>query len=128
MEKKEDIKTVNIEAKGESEKKIDENTSLECRRKDKTEIENDETDNVIIETITETNDTKNGSDEANDEDAELLNEKGVLEEDKTEDDKESNKKEDIRHVRRSVRQRTQRFEIKPEEIGECDDKNDQDYK
>ena len=128
MEKKEDIKTVNIEAKGESEKKFDENTSLECRRKDKTEIENDETDNVIIETITETNDTKNGTDEANDEDAELLNEKGVLEEDKTEDDKESNKKEDIRHVRRSVRKRTQRFEITPEEIGECDDKNDQDYK
>ena len=108
MGKKEDIKTVNIEAKGESEKKFDENTSLECRRKDETEIENDETDNVIIETNTGNDDTKNGTDEANDEDAELLNEQDVLEEDKTKNDKELNKKEDIRHVRRSVRKRTQR--------------------
>ena len=67
-------------------------------------------------------------DEANDDDAELLNEQDVLEEDETKNDKELNKKEDIRHVRKSVRKRTQQFEITPEEIGECDDKNDRDYK
>ena len=57
-----------------------------------------------------------------------MNEQDISEQDKTKDDGESNKKEDIRYVRRSVRKRTQRFEITPEEIGECEDKNDQDYK
>ena len=58
----------------------------------------------------------------------LLNEKDESGEDKVRSDKELNQKKDIKHVRRSVRKRTQRFEIKPDEIGECDDKNDQDYK
>ena len=78
--------------------------------------------------IQKNDDTKDGTDETNNEYAELLNEQDGSKEDKTKDDKELNKKEDIRHVRRSIRKRTQRFEIKPEEIGECNDKNDQDYK
>ena len=38
------------------------------------------------------------------------------------------KKEESRHVRRSERIHKQRYDIQPEEIGDCDDKTDQDYK
>ena len=36
--------------------------------------------------------------------------------------------ENTQNVRRSSREHMQRLEIHPEEIGECDDKNDKDYK
>ena len=35
---------------------------------------------------------------------------------------------DIPNVRRSTRPRKQRMDINQEEIGDCDDKNDPDYK
>ena len=59
---------------------------------------------------------------------ELLNEKDKSEENEVKNDVKSYQNEDTKHVRRSVRKCTQRFEIKPDEIGECDDRNDQDYK
>ena len=43
-------------------------------------------------------------------------------------DVRSNQDENVQNVRRSGRKHTQRFKIKPDEIGECDDKNDKDYK
>ena len=36
--------------------------------------------------------------------------------------------ENIQSVRRSERKHTQRIKINPDEIGECDDENDKDYK
>ena len=38
------------------------------------------------------------------------------------------KDESIIEVRRSHRKRNQRINIQPDEIGDCDDENDQDYK
>ena len=43
-------------------------------------------------------------------------------------DKENPKLEESRHVRRSEWVRKQRYDIQPEEIGDDDDKTDQDYK
>ena len=39
-----------------------------------------------------------------------------------------NQDENVQNVRRSERKHTQRFKINPDEIGECDDENDEDYK
>ena len=51
------------------------------------------------------------------------------ENDKSKDDKVRNDvKSNTQSIRRSDRKHTQRFEINPDEIGECDDRNDQDYK
>ena len=76
---------------------------------------------------TETNTDNNGTKDGKDEDVEPPNELNDPEEEKPKDDKETNDMEESKNVRRSERIRKQRYDIKPEEIGECDDKNDQDY-
>ena len=44
-------------------------------------------------------------------------------------DENSETKDELRQdVRRSKRKRNQRFDIRPDEIGDCDDENDEDYK
>ena len=133
--------TMNDESKDES----DESEDVNDEAKDETDEPNDESDeskkinidseNEIIEPKDETDETKNEddetkdeTDESKDEDVELPDENDKSKEDKVGNDVKSNQNRDTQHVRRSDRKRTQRFEIKPDEIGECDDRNDQDYK
>ena len=95
---------------------------------DESEDVNDEPKDETNETKIEDDETKDETDELKDEDVELLDEIDKSEEDKVRNDVKSNQNRDTKHVRRSDRKRTQRFEIKPDEIGECDDRHDQDYK
>ena len=49
-------------------------------------------------------------------------------EDKNKVAEEAPTTETIRHVRRSERVRKQRYDIQPDEIGDNDDRTDQDYR
>ena len=95
---------------------------------DKAETENDKTDDVSCVPTSENDDTKEEIDETNNDVEELPSRQGESREDKTIDDKEYPSGEENRHVRRSERIHKQRYDIQPEEIGDCDDKTDQDYK
>ena len=97
-------------------------------RTDEAETENDETNDVSSVPTTENDDTKEGIDETNNDIEELPSEQRESREDKVIDVKEYPNKEESGHVRTSERVHKQRYNIQPEEIGDCDDKTDQDYK
>ena len=56
----------------------------------------------------------------NDKKDETMNESG--------NDGNSGQTENIQGIRRSKREHKQRIKINPDEIGDCDDENDEDYK
>ena len=89
---------------------------------------NDETNDVSIVPSTENNDTKEEVDETDNDNKEPPSKQEESGEDKTKVVKENPKMEESRHVRRSERVRKQRYDIQPDEIGDDDDKTDQDYK
>ena len=97
------------------------------------------TNNHQEEEIKNQENTETKKDDSKDEPVEINDADGKSEEDEARDaaDEETQSKEDevrsdlksnSQSVRRSERKHTQRFEIRPDEIGECDDENDQDYR
>ena len=83
--------------------------------------ENVESKDENVESEDETNESRN-------ENVESQNENHESKEDEVRSDVISNQDENVQNVRRSDKKCMQRFKIKPDEIGECDDKNDKDYK
>ena len=81
----------------------------------------DEAENEITGTIERKNDGNDTMNEAKNEVTEPVEERNN--ENDTMDEAKA-----LHKVRRSSRQRKQRMEINPDEIGDCDDKNDLDYK
>ena len=47
---------------------------------------------------------------------------------RVENDEQLNQIDNAQGIKRSTREHKQRIEISPDEIGDCDDENDQDYK
>ena len=68
-------------------------------------------------------DNENSENDENDE-----SEKNVNDESRHKMNDEKDQDENIQSVRRSERKHIQRIKINPDEIGECDDENDKDYK
>ena len=61
----------------------------------------------------------------NNEPDELMNdENNVI----VENDETKNQADNVQSIRRSTREHNQRIKITPDEIGDCDDENDEDYK
>ena len=76
------------------------------------------------------NDENNENDETrNDENNEIRNDEQENDEnDELRNNGSSDRKENNQGVRRSKREHKQRINISPDEIGECHDENDKDYK
>ena len=94
----------------------------------KTDTGNDETDNVSNVPATENNDTEEEMDETDNDNKEPPRDQEESRGDKTKVSEETPKMEEIIHVRRSERVRKQRYNIQPDDIGDDDDKTDQDYR
>ena len=90
----------------------EENPVENIDRKGETNQQNDEND----ETRNDENDEIRNDEQENDEKEEVRN------------NGSSGRKENHQGVRRSKREHKQRINISPDEIGECDDENDKDYK
>ena len=75
------------------------------------------------------NDDKNENDEASDDEN---NEPDELRNDENdeivENDETLSQADNVQGIRRSTREHKQRIKITPDEIGDCDDENDKDYK
>ena len=94
---------------------------------DETNTGNDDTDNVSNVRSTENNDTKEEIDEADDGNKEPPRDQEEIRENEIKISEETPKMEEIVHIRRSERVRKQRYNIHPDDIGNDDDKTDQDY-
>ena len=88
--------------------------------------EGDESENEVNESENEGDESENKGDESEGETDESKDENN--DKDEAENDVQPNQDENVQNVRRSSRKDMQRVKIKPDKIGECDDKNDKDYR